>query len=147
MRPLRPETPSQPPWFSTSGTEDVAYYCAVGDPGTGVHRASGTTMGRRGAVDRLGGVDPVAVLGAERDRAKGIWPEPLRQPARPAAVLILRGIWLGCHDATAQLWLPPGTSSPLLPWPWTVRTIGPDGQPDTVEETSGTAADHLNPSR
>ena len=92
-------------------------------------------------------LNPVTVLGAERDRTKGIWPEPLRQPARPAAVLILRGIWLGCHDATAELWLPPGISSPLLPGPWTVRTIGPDGQPDTVEEASGTAADHLNPSR
>ena len=91
-------------------------------------------------------LNPVTVLGSERDRAKGIWPEPLRQPARPAAVLILRGIWLGCHDATAELWLPPGTISPLLPGPWTVRTIGPDGQPHTVEEASGTAADYLNPS-
>ncbi len=62
-------------------------------------------------------LDPVTVLGAERDRTKGIWPEPLRQPARPTAVLILRGIWLGCHDATAELWLPPGISSPLLPGP------------------------------
>ena len=26
-------------------------------------------------------------------------------------------------QATAQLWLPPGTSSSLLPGPWTVRTI------------------------
>ena len=69
---------------------------------------------------------------------------PAAAPA--AAVLILRGIWLGCHDATAELWLPPGTISPLLPGPWTVRTIGPDGQPHTVEEASGTAADYLNPS-
>jgi hypothetical protein len=92
-------------------------------------------------------LDPVTVLGAERDRAKGIWPEPLRQPIRPAAVLILRGIWLGCHDATVDLWLPPGTSSPLLPGPWTVRTIAPDGQPDTVGEASGTVSDCLNPSR
>lgn len=59
-------------------------------------------------------LNPVTVLGAERDRAKGTWPEPLRQQARPAAVLILRGIWLGCHDATAGLWLPPGTISPLV---------------------------------
>jgi hypothetical protein len=79
-------------------------------------------------------LDPVTVLGAERERTRGIWPEPLRQPTRPAAVLILRGIWLGCRDATAELWLPPGKSSPLLPGPWTVRTIGPDGQPDTVEK-------------
>lgn len=91
-------------------------------------------------------LDPVTVLGAERDRTKGIWPERLQQSARPAAVLILRGIWLGCHDATAELWLPTGTSSPLLPGPWTVRTIGPDGQLGTVEEATGTAADHLNPS-
>ena len=49
-------------------------------------------------------LNPVSVLGAERDRAKGIWPEPPRQPVRPAAVLILSGIWLGCHDATAELW-------------------------------------------
>ncbi len=34
-------------------------------------------------------LDPVTVLGTERDRAKGIWPEPLRQSAQPAAVLIL----------------------------------------------------------
>jgi len=81
-------------------------------------------------------LNPVTVLGAERDRAKGIWPEPLRQQARPAAVLILRGTWLGCHDATAEPWLPPGTSSPLLPGPWAVRTIGLDGQPRTVEEAS-----------
>jgi hypothetical protein len=92
-------------------------------------------------------LDPVTVLGAERDRAKGIWPEPLRQQTRPAAVLILRGIWLGCHDATAELWLPPGISSPLLPGPWTVRTIGPDGQQEIVEEASGTAADYLSPGR
>jgi hypothetical protein len=90
-------------------------------------------------------LNPVTRLGAERDRAKGIWPEPLRQQSRPAAVLILRGIWLGCHDATAELWLPPGTSSPLLPGPWTVRTIGLDGQLHTVEEASGSAAGYLNP--
>lgn len=92
-------------------------------------------------------LDPVTVLGAERDRARGIWPEPLGQPARPAAVLILRRIWLGCHDTTAELWLPPGASSPLLPGPWTVQTIGPDGQPETVEEASSKAVDCLNPDR
>jgi hypothetical protein len=92
-------------------------------------------------------LDPVTVLGAGRDRAKGIWPEPLRQPARPAAVLILRGIWLGCHDANAELWLPPGASSPLLPGPWTARTIGPDEPLETVGEGSSTAADCLDPNR
>jgi hypothetical protein len=92
-------------------------------------------------------LNPVSVLGAERDRAKGIWPEPLRQPTRPTAVLILRGIWLGCHDATAELWLPPGISSSLLPGPWTVRTIGPDGQQKSVEEASGAAGDYLTPGR
>ncbi len=91
-------------------------------------------------------LNPVTGLGAERDRAKGIWPEPLQQQSRPAAVLILRGIWLGCHDTTAELWLPSGTSSPLLPGPWTVRTIRLDGQPHTVEEAGGSAADYLNPS-
>ncbi|MGH3275776.1 MAG: hypothetical protein ACRDNZ_15800 [Streptosporangiaceae bacterium] len=91
-------------------------------------------------------LDPVTVLSAEWDRTKGIWPEPLRQPARPAAVLILRGIWLGCHEATVELWLPPGASSPLLPGPWIVRTAGPDGRLETVEEASGSAAHCLNPS-
>ena len=89
---------------------------------------------------------PVTVLAAERDRTKGIWPEPLTQPIRPAAVLILRGIWLGCHQATAELLLPPGQSSPLLPGPWIARTIDPHGQLETVEEASGSAADCLNPS-
>jgi len=89
-------------------------------------------------------LDPVTVLSAERDRTKGIWPEPARQPTRPAAVLILRGVWLGCHEATAELWLPPGTSSPLLPGPWAVRTVAPDGQLETVGEPSGTLSDCLN---
>lgn len=91
-------------------------------------------------------LDPVTVLAAERHRTKGIWPEPLRQPIRPAAVLVLRGIWLGCFQATAELWLPPGQSSPLLPGPWFARTVGPDGQLETVEEASGSTADCLNPS-
>ena len=89
-------------------------------------------------------LDPVTPLSAKQDRTKGVWPEPPREPARPAAVLILRGIWLGCHEATAELWLPPGASSPLMPGPWTVRTTGPDGQLETAEEASGTAADCMN---
>ena len=89
-------------------------------------------------------LDPATVLSAERDRTKGIWPEPARQPTRPTAVLVLRGIWLGCHEATADLWLPPGTSSPLLPGPWTIRTVGPDGQLETVEDANGTPSRCLN---
>lgn len=121
------------------------------DPIIPVLDLSSPIIGDREIADVLYGpatttmLDPLTVLGTDRDRTRGIWPQPLGQQARPAAVLILRGIWLGCHDATAELWLPPGTSSPLLPGPWTVRTIGPGGQPDTVEEASGTATDCLNP--
>lgn len=89
-------------------------------------------------------LNPDTVLSLERDRAKGIWPEPIGSPARPAAVLVLGGIWLGCHEATAELWLPSGTSSPVLPGPWIVRTIGPDGQLGTVEEATCTVAQCLD---
>jgi hypothetical protein len=89
-------------------------------------------------------LDPATVLSAERGRTRGIWPEPARQPTRPTAVLVLRGVWLGCHEATADLWLPPGTSSPLLPGPWTIRTVGPDGQLETVEDANGTPSRCLN---
>jgi hypothetical protein len=89
-------------------------------------------------------LSPLTVLSSERDRTKGIWPGSSQQQARPTAVLILRGIWFGCHNATAEVWLPPGTSSPLLPGPWIVRTLGPGGQITTVEEASGAASDYLN---
>jgi hypothetical protein len=86
-------------------------------------------------------------MAADRDRKKGIWPEPLKQPTRPAAVLILRGIWLGSHQATAELWLPPGAASPLLPGPWSVQTLGPDRQLVTIEAASAPAAGYLNLTR
>ncbi len=78
-------------------------------------------------------LDPSTPLITTRDRAEGIWPDPVPQPPRPAGVLILRGIWLGSEGATAELWLPPGIASPLLPGPWQVRTLGPDDQPATVQ--------------
>jgi hypothetical protein len=73
-------------------------------------------------------LDPVTVIASERDRKKGIWPDPVKLPPRPAAVLILRGIWLDCREVTADLWLPPGVTSPILPGPWAIRTLGPDGR-------------------
>lgn len=76
--------------------------------------------------------DPTTPLATVRNRQEGIWPEPVPQPPRPAAVLILRGIWLGSAHATAELWLPPDTASPLLPGPWSVRTLGADGFPVAV---------------
>ncbi len=69
-------------------------------------------------------LDPATVTASARDRSQGIWAEPLRQPPRPAAVLILRGIWLNCRSATAELWLPPGVDSPVVPGPWDARTLG-----------------------
>jgi len=89
---------------------------------------------------------PMTVLSATRDRKRGIWPVPLSQPTRPAAVLVLRGIWLASHAATAELWLPPGATSPLLPGPWDVRTLGPDQQPVTIRTATALAADYLNQS-
>ena len=77
-------------------------------------------------------LDPSTPVSATRDRTEGIWPDPVPQPPRPAAVLILRSIWLGSDRATAELWLPPGTASPLLPGPWNLRTLGPDDQPATL---------------
>jgi hypothetical protein len=88
---------------------------------------------------------PDVPLVAVRDRTKGIWADPLQRPARPVAVLILHGIWLGCQQASATLWLPPGSSSPLLPGPWTVVGINADGQLGIVAAATGTAADQLNP--
>jgi hypothetical protein len=78
-------------------------------------------------------LDPSTPVTTIRDRTEGIWPDPVPRPPRPAAVLILHGIWLGSEGATAELWLPPGISSPLLLGPWRVRTLGPDDQPVTVE--------------
>jgi hypothetical protein len=74
----------------------------------------------RTTTTMLGPSTPVTTT---HNRQEGIWPDPVPQPPRPAAVLILRGIWLGSPGATAELWLPPGTASPLLPGPWTVKTL------------------------
>jgi hypothetical protein len=78
-----------------------------------------------------------------RDRKKGTWPEPISQPHRPAAVLILRGVWPAWHEATADLWLPPGASSPVLPVPWCIRTLGQDQQPVVTQAATQPAADYL----
>ncbi len=83
--------------------------------------------------------DPTTPLATIRQRHEGIWPDPVPQPPRPAAVLTLRGIWLGSVGATAELWLPPDTTSPLLPGPWSIRTLGPDGL--TVEIQPAAAVD------
>lgn len=77
--------------------------------------------------------DPSVPATTTRDRAEGIWPDPVPRPPRPGAVLILRGIWLGSEGATAELWLPPGIASPLLPGLWRVRTLDPDDQLATVK--------------
>ena len=88
-------------------------------------------------------LDPDTVLSVTRDRTNGIWPQPLPQPPRPAAVLVLRGIWLASHQATADLWLPPGTGSPMLPGPWNIRTLGPDQQTVTTQAATPSPADYL----
>jgi hypothetical protein len=89
-------------------------------------------------------LDPSTPVSTTRDRAEGIRPDPVPRPPRPAAVLILRGIWLGSEGATAELWLPPGIASPL-PGPWQVRTRGPDDQSATVEPAGiPPAADHAS---
>jgi hypothetical protein len=63
-----------------------------------------------------------------RDHGKGLWPG--QSSPKPAALLILQGVIPGLeHQASADLWLPAGSPSPLLPGPWTTRTLGPDGQP------------------
>lgn len=79
---------------------------------------------------------PATPLATIRNRQEGIWSEPVPQQQRPAAVLILRGIWLGSAHATAELWLPPDTASPLLPGPWSVRTLGADSFPVDVQSES-----------
>jgi hypothetical protein len=70
---------------------------------------------------------PATPLATTRKRHEGIWPDPVLRPPRPAAVLVLRGIWLGSAGATAELWLPPGEASPLLLGPRSARTLGADG--------------------
>src|SRR5260221_3216130 len=76
---------------------------------------------------------PSAPVTPTRAQGGGIWPDRVPRPPRPAGVLILRGIWLGSEGATAELWLPPGIASPLLPGPWRVRTLGSDNQPAAGE--------------
>jgi hypothetical protein len=71
--------------------------------------------------------DPATPLITIRNRQEGIWPDPVPRSPRPVAVLVLRGIWLGSVGATAELWLPPHTTSALLSGPWGVRTLSADG--------------------
>lgn len=84
-----------------------------------------------------------ATTSGGRNRKKGTWPEPVSQPPRPAAVLTLRGIWPSWEEATSDLWLPPGASSPVLPGPWSFRTLGQDQQPVTTQAATQPAADYL----
>jgi hypothetical protein len=84
------------------------------------------------------------VPGTRRDRRQGIWPEAPMPSPRPAAVLILRGIWNAVREATAELWLPVGADSPLVPGPWSVRTLGSDEQPLLVAPATKTVADCLD---
>jgi hypothetical protein len=85
---------------------------------------------------------PAATSGG-RNRNKGTWAEPVSQPPRPAAVLTLRGIWPSWQKATADLWLPPGASSPVLPGPWSFRTLGQDQQQVTIQAALQPAGDYL----
>lgn len=82
-------------------------------------------------------LDPMTVLGSKRDRRKGIWRGLLKQPPRPAAVLILRGIWLDCGGATADLWVPPELDSPVLPGPWNTWSLVQDEE--LAVEAAGTS--------
>jgi hypothetical protein len=88
-------------------------------------------------------LDPATVLSVTRDRTKGIWPQSLTQPSRPAAVLVLRGVWLASREATADLWLPPGTDSTVLPGPWTIRTLSQDQQSVITQAATRPAAEYL----
>ncbi len=85
-------------------------------------------------------------ISASRDRSRGLWSE---QPSpQPVAVLALQGVTLGQeHHAAAELWLPPGSSSPLLPGPWTTRTLGLDGLPTPPLAAATSIADVLGPTR
>ncbi len=47
-------------------------------------------------------LDPSTPVTTTRDRAEGIWPDPVPRAPRPAAVLILRGIWLGSEGTACQ---------------------------------------------
>jgi hypothetical protein len=85
---------------------------------------------------------PVTPAGS-RDRKKAIWPEALREPPRPAAVLTLRGIWPAWHEASADLWLPPSATSPVAPGPWSIQTLGQDQQSVITQAATRPAADSL----
>lgn len=85
---------------------------------------------------------PVTPSGG-RNQNKGTWAEPVSQPPRPAAILTLRGIWPSWQETTADLWLPPGASSPVLPGPWNVRALGQNQQPVTTQAAAQPAADYL----
>jgi hypothetical protein len=78
-----------------------------------------------------------------RNRSKGAWPDPLGQSPRPAAVLTLRGVWPAWQEATADLWLPPGATSPVVSGPWSIRTLGQDGQSVITQAATQPAADSL----
>lgn len=95
-----------------------------------------------GPVVRNVGSNGVPTL--SRDRSMGIWPDPPAASPRPAAVLILRGIYMGVREGTAELWVPSGADSPIASGPWSVRTIRPDGQPGLVATAAVTIMDCLN---
>jgi hypothetical protein len=83
-------------------------------------------------------------ISVSRDRSRGLWPE--QPPPQPVAVLVLQGVTLGQeHHAAAELWLPPGSSSPLLPGPWTTRTLGLDGLPTPPMAAATSIAGVLGP--
>lgn len=88
-------------------------------------------------------LDPATVLSVTRDRTKGIWPHSLTQPPRPAAVLILRGVWLASHEATADLWLPPDTEPAVIPGPWAIRALSQDQQSVITQPAARRAVDYL----
>jgi hypothetical protein len=88
-------------------------------------------------------LDPATVLRSERDRTIGIWREPLTLPPRPAAVLVLRGIWLDCSSATTDLWVPPVLASPVLPGPWNTWSLVHDDEL-AVEAAGVSITDVLN---
>jgi hypothetical protein len=88
-------------------------------------------------------LDPATVLSVARDRTKGIWPQSLTRPSRPAAVLVLRGVWLASDEVTADLWLPPDADSPILPGPWNIRTLDQDQQSVIMQAATQPTADYL----
>lgn len=113
----------------------LSEHAGLADPLVVVLDLSSTTTGNReiaemlyGRTTTLGTLDLDTPGAMVRDRPEGIWPDPVPRPPRPAAVVILRGIWLAARAATAELWLPPGFESPLIPGPWSLWTLGPDDQ-------------------